>query len=85
MSQVNKEFLENIKQLQTLMESVKTELGTIALIESRKAKLIASYEEAESSMKDVRAKIYDKYGDGTIDLTTGEFTPAPAPEAEIVE
>lgn len=85
MSQVNKEFLENIKQLQTLMESVKTELGTIALIESRKAKLIASYEEAEASMKDVRAKIYDKYGDGTIDLTTGEFTPAPAPEAEIVE
>lgn len=85
MSQVNKEFLENIKQLQSLMESIKTELGTIALIESRKAKLIASYEEAEASMKDVRAKIYDKYGDGTIDLATGEFTPNPAPEAEIVE
>lgn len=85
MEQVNKEFLENIKQLQSLMESVKVELGTIALIESRKAKLIASYEDAEQSMKDVRTKIYDQYGDGTINLETGEFTPSQAPEAEIVE
>lgn len=85
MEQVSKELLDKIKELQSLMESVKTELGTIALIESRKAKLISSYEEAEESMKDVRVKIYDKHGDGTIDLNTGVFTPATPPEAEIVE
>ena len=84
-SQVTKELIDTVKQLQTSMEAIKTELGTITLIESRKAKLIASFEEAEVSMKDVRAKIYEQYGDGTIDLNTGEFTPNGVQEAEIVE
>jgi len=83
---VAKELIDTVKQLQSSMEAIKTELGTITLIESRKAKLIASFEEAEVSMKDVRAKIYEQYGDGTIDLNTGEFTPnGVVPEAEIVE
>jgi hypothetical protein len=83
---VAKELIDTVKQLQSSMEAIKSELGTITLIESRKAKLIASFEEAEVSMKDVRAKIYEQYGDGTIDLNTGEFTPnGVVPEAEIVE
>lgn len=84
-TQVTKELIDGVKQLQTSMEAIKTELGTITLIESRKAKLIASFEEAEVSMKDLRSKIYEEYGDGTIDLNTGEFTPNGVPEAVIVE
>ena len=82
---VAKELIDTVKQLQSSMEAIKSELGTSTLIDSRKAKLITSFEEAEVSMKDVREKIYDDYGDGTIDLNTGEFTPNGVPEAEIVE
>lgn len=75
MAQVKEEYIEEIKKLQSEMDSIKSELGTIAIIEHRKQKLLTGYVDAEESLRLMRAKIYEEYGLGTIDLSTGEFKP----------
>jgi hypothetical protein len=75
MAQVNQEYIDEIKKLQSEMENIKSELGTISIIEHRKQKLLTAYVDTEESLRLMRAKIYEEYGLGTIDLSTGEFKP----------
>lgn len=85
MAKVNEELLNSIKEVQNEMGKIQNELGAILLIELRKSTLLEAYKQQEVKMEEVRKAILDAHGDGTVDLNTGEFTPAPAPEAEIVE
>jgi len=57
----------------------------IVLAELRKDALLKAYEEQHGKIKEATDAIQAELGDGNVDLETGEFTPAPAPEAEIVE
>jgi hypothetical protein len=79
MAKVSEELLNSIKEVQSDMGKIQNELGAILLMELRKSTLL------ETKMEEARKAILEAHGDGTIDLSTGEFTPAPAPEAEIVE
>lgn len=85
MAKVSEELLSSIKEVQSEMGKIQNELGAILLIELRKSTLLEAYKQQEAKMEEVRKSILDVHGDGTVDLNTGEFTPAPAPEAEVVE
>tara|TARA_R110001592_G_scaffold42649_1_gene138448 strand:+ start:976 stop:1224 length:249 start_codon:yes stop_codon:yes gene_type:complete len=82
MEKVKEEFLESIKSIQNDMNKIQQELGAIALLKVRKSNLISSFEELEERMADSRKLIVEEYGDGTVNLDTGEFTPVEAEEVK---
>lgn len=85
MAQVKEELLNAVKEAQKNMQAIQMELGVIVLVELRKDALLKAYEEQQAELKKATESIQAEYGDGNVDLESGEFTPAPAPEAEIVE
>ena len=84
-TKLSQEELQTIQQLQEKNRAIVMEFGEIELIKlnlERRAenakKFLAELREEENTFgKDLS----EKYGDGTVDLSTGEFVPAPAPEA----
>lgn len=85
MTKVKEELLDAVKEAQKNMQAIQMELGVIMLAELRKDALLKAYEEQQVKIKDATEAIQAEYGDGNVSLETGEFTPAPVPEAEIVE
>ena len=85
MAKVKQELLDAVKEVQKNLQAIQMELGAIALAELRKDALLKAYEEQQGKIKEATDAIQAELGDGNVDLETGEFTPAPAPEAEIVE
>ena len=75
MAKVDDQLVETIRELQKDMQTVQHELGAIALMENRKNELLAIHKELEAKMQATRKEVSDELGDGTLDLTTGEFTP----------
>jgi Skp family chaperone for outer membrane proteins len=85
MSKVKQEYLDSIKEVQKNLQAIQLELGAIALAELRKKALLEAYADQEAKAKEVADSIQAEYGNGSVDLETGEFTEAPAAEAEVVE
>ena len=85
MSKVNEELLSAVKTAQKTLQAIQLELGAIKLAELRTQELFAAYKEQQTKIKETTDAIQAEYGDGSVDLESGEFTPSPAPEAEIVE
>jgi hypothetical protein len=85
MAKVKEELLNAVKEAQKNLQAIQMELGVIVLAELRKDALLKAYEEQQGKIKEATDAIQAELGDGNVDLETGEFTPAPAPEAEIVE
>lgn len=82
---LTQEEIAQFGQFSTAEQRLITELGQITLAEIN---LEERREAAEGFRKEIlegRQKLIDelreKYGDGSIDLATGEFIPAPAEEA----
>ena len=76
MAKVDEKMVETIREIQKDMQTVQLELGAIALMENRKEELKAIHKELEAKMQATRKEISEELGDGTLDLSTGEFTPA---------
>ena len=85
MAKVNEEHLGAVKDAQKVLQAIQLELGAIKLAELRVQELFAAYKEQQGKIKEATDAIQAEHCDGNVDLETGEFTPAPAPEAEIVE
>ena len=85
MAKVKEELLNAVKEAQKNLQAIQMELGVIVLAELRKDALLKAYEEQQGKIKEATDAIQAEHGDGSVDLETGEFTPAPAPEAEVVE
>jgi hypothetical protein len=83
MATVNQEHIDTIKNAQATMKAIQSELGAIALVELRKESLLAAYKAEDQKVQETSTKIREEYGDGTLDLESGEFTPAET--AEVVE
>jgi hypothetical protein len=83
MATVNQEYIDTIKNAQATMKAIQSELGAIALVELRKEALLAAYKAEDQKVQETSTKIREEYGDGTLDLESGEFTPAET--AEVVE
>jgi hypothetical protein len=85
MAQVKEELLNAVKDAQKNLQAIQMELGALKLAELRVEELFAAYKEVQAKVKEATDAIQATHGDGSVDLETGEFTPAPAPEAEVVE
>ena len=80
MTKLTQEELDTIKALNEKSRAVTVELGEIELL---KIQLIKRRKYAEQYLEDLRSQqdsngkiLTEKYGDGTIDLESGEFKPA---------
>ena len=85
MAKVKQELLDAVKEAQKNLQAIQMELGVIVLAELRKDALLKAYEEQQAKIKEATDAIQAEHGDGSVDIETGEFTPAPVPEAEVVE
>lgn len=83
MAKVNQELLDAVKEAQKNIQAIQMELGVIALAELRKDALLKAYEEQQAKIKEATDAIQQAHGDGSVDIETGEFTPATG--AEVVE
>lgn len=83
MAKVKEELLSAVKDSQKAMQAIQMELGAIALAELRKETLMAAYKEQQSKVQETTEAIREEYGDGSVDLESGEFTPETS--AEVVE
>jgi len=79
MTKLTQEELDTIKALNEKSRAVTVELGEIELL---KIQLIKRRKYAEQYLEDLRSEqesngkiLTEKYGDGTIDLESGEFKP----------
>jgi len=83
MAKVKEELLAPVKEAQKAMQAIQVELGAIALAELRKESLLAAYKEQQSNVQSATDAIRAEYGDGSVDLDSGEFTAETG--AEVVE
>lgn len=76
MAKINDEQLNALKTAKGEMEKIQAELGMIALMELRKSVLLQEYAKRETAINETIEAINAEHGDGSLDLETGEFTPA---------
>ena len=83
---LSQEELQQIADLQNRNRAIVQELGEIELVklnvERRRDNAEAFLAELRQAEADFGKALSEKYGDGTVDLATGEFVPAPAAPAE---
>jgi 3-dehydroquinate dehydratase len=82
MAKVDEQLVQTVREIQQDMQTVQHELGAIALMENRKQELLTIFKELDSKLQATRKEISDEMGEGTLDLATGEFTPAEGVSAE---
>jgi hypothetical protein len=70
--QLSKEELQNLNEFQQLSKDIIFALGEIEL---QKTSLIDRYREVTSKQEELGNELNKKYGDGKINLTSGEITP----------
>ena len=85
MAKVDEQLVQTIRDIQKDMQTVQHELGAILLMKNREGELLAIFKELDSKLQATRKEISDQMGDGSLDLSTGEFTPSEPAEAEVVE
>lgn len=75
------EELQSITKLQTQYNQITMAAGQLYLNElslnQRKEDLNKALEDTRKEENDVANKLTEKYGKGSLDINTGEFTPAP--------
>jgi len=83
------EELGTIRALQEGNQSVIRELGEIEVIrlnlDARRANALQTMENLKTQETDLGKELSEKYGDGTVDLGTGEFIPNEPQEEITVE
>jgi len=86
---LTQEELQTIAELQQKNTAVVSELGQIELarmsVQSRRANAENFLAELRKSEEELANSLNEKYGAGSIDLQSGEFVPAPQPEAPAEE
>jgi hypothetical protein len=85
MTKVDEQLVQTIRDIQKDMQTVQHELGAIALMKNRETELLAIFKQLEENLQATRKEISDQMGDGSLDLSTGEFTPSENTGAEVVE
>lgn len=86
---LTQEELQSIAELQQKNNALVSELGQIELakmsVDARRANAEAYLAELRKQEEDFGKELSEKYGNGTIDLASGEFVPAPEVEAPAEE
>ena len=86
---LSQEELDTIRELQEKNRALVLELGEIELITlnlgKRKESAVKFLEDLRTQEQDFGKQLSEKYGDGTVDLQSGEFAPTPKEEAPAAE
>lgn len=77
---VSPEFLERIQGAQKRVQQIQMELGAIALQELRKNMLLGEVLEIQKEMDGITKELNETYGEGELNVETGEFKPYVAQE-----
>jgi len=81
---LTQEELQRIAQLQQQNQAIVLELGSIELakmsVDARRENAEKALEELRSAEQQLAKDLQETYGDGTINLETGEFEPTPVEE-----
>ena len=76
---IREELLQQVKQIRTSAIQITTTLGDLVIDENniklQKEELLKNYSELIVSEKNLIDTINKEYGEGNLDLETGEFTP----------
>ena len=71
--------LQTLKEYQEKINIIVVNVGKLDLqinsLENTKKNLIKEYQEIETSQQKTALELQNKYGEGNIDLESGEFTP----------
>ncbi len=81
MAKIKEEQLEQVNALQDARTKLRLELGDLRLamrnIKARRKALEAEADEAEEKAGQLLNEIREEYGNGSVNVETGEFTPSP--------
>ena len=81
---LTEEELTKFADIQAKNNAIANQLGSLELtklqVENRRAEILVFLNELREEETVFGKELSEKYGDGSIDLQTGEFLPAPAPE-----
>jgi len=76
--QLASEELSKLQDLNSKVADIVTSLGQIeiqiSLLKDNKRSLLASFSQIQQDQEQLAQELTQKYGDGTIDITSGEFT-----------
>ena len=76
---LTEEEIQQLQELQNQQSTIINELGQISLLEinlaNRKKQAEAFLVDLQSKEEKVGKELSEKYGDGTINITSGEFIP----------
>jgi len=75
MAKIDEQLIAKINQAKNEMQQIQMELGAIALAEISKDILLENYKKLKTTIDETVSEIGAEFGDGQIDLETGEFTP----------
>jgi selenocysteine lyase/cysteine desulfurase len=78
---VSEEQLTQLQEIQSAFQAATTEIGQIEIqskmLAKRKEESFAKIEENEAKLNALLESVREELGDGSIDINTGEFNPAP--------
>lgn len=74
MAKIKEELIEAINDARKTMAAIQNELGALALAELRKEALLEEYKAQQLKVNETTEAIREEYGDGEVNLETGEFT-----------
>lgn len=74
MAKIKEELIEAINDARKTMAAIQSELGALALAELRKEALLEEYKAQQLKVNETTDAIREEYGDGEVNLETGEFT-----------
>ena len=76
MAKIDEQLIAKINEAKNEMQQIQMELGAIALAEISKEILLANYKKLKTTIDETVSEIGTEFGDGQINLETGEFTPS---------
>jgi hypothetical protein len=89
MAKVKEEQLSKVVELKQMQEQLTLEVGSLTMakkeIDERLEKVYQLVKETSEQVQVIVEEISKEYGPGTLDIQTGEFTPAESSDAEVVE
>jgi uncharacterized protein (UPF0210 family) len=89
MAKVKEEQLSKVVELKQMQEQLTLEVGSLTMakkeIDERLEKVYQLVKETAEQVQVIVEEISKEYGPGTLDIQTGEFTPAESSDAEVVE
>ena len=78
--------LKSLQELQGTYQQITMALGNINVqrinLNKQEGSLEKALEESRTKENDLAKELTDKYGKGSLDISTGEFTPAPEEASE---